>query len=91
MKASKQFNLLLVLVVMLLLAACATRTPQPSSSEATTVPSKAEVATAAPTEASTHDIVITHWYHQYGEEGTFKTARRYAAEYSSKTTGINHR
>jgi multiple sugar transport system substrate-binding protein len=34
------------------------------------------------------DIVIQHWYHQYGEEGTYEAALRYAAEYSELTPGV---
>ena len=29
-------------------------------------------------------IVIQHWYHQYGEEGTYEAVQRYAKEYSEK-------
>lgn len=34
------------------------------------------------------EIVIRHWYHQYGEDGTFEAAQRYAAEYSEMTPGV---
>lgn len=40
------------------------------------------------TSARQDEIVITHWYHQYGEEGTFEAAQRYAAEYSEATEGV---
>ena len=35
-----------------------------------------------------NDVVIHHWYHQYGEAGTFEAAQRYAAEYSAQTPGV---
>ncbi len=34
------------------------------------------------------EVVISHWYHQYGEAGTFEAAQRYAAEYSAQTPGV---
>ncbi|MEM6429541.1 MAG: sugar ABC transporter substrate-binding protein [Deinococcota bacterium] len=34
------------------------------------------------------DIVLQHWYHQYGEAGTFEAAVRYAEEYSALTPGV---
>ena len=34
------------------------------------------------------EIVLKHWYHQYGEDGTFEAAQRYAAEYSAQTPGV---
>ena len=34
------------------------------------------------------EIVIRHWYHQYGEDGTFEAAQRYAAEYGEMTPGV---
>ncbi|MGB7338572.1 MAG: extracellular solute-binding protein, partial [Phototrophicaceae bacterium] len=34
------------------------------------------------------EIVITHWYHQYGEDGTFEAVHRYAQEYSDMTPGV---
>ncbi len=34
------------------------------------------------------EIVLTHWYHQYGEEGTFEAVQRYAEEYSAMTPGV---
>ena len=34
------------------------------------------------------EIVLKHWYHQYGEDGTFQAAQRYAAEYSAQTPGV---
>ena len=40
------------------------------------------------TDARQDEIVINHWYHQYGEEGTFEAAQRYAAEYSEMTPGV---
>ncbi|MEM8861643.1 MAG: extracellular solute-binding protein, partial [Chloroflexota bacterium] len=38
--------------------------------------------------AEGEEIVLTHWYHQYGEEGTFEAVQRYAAEYSELTPGV---
>lgn len=39
-------------------------------------------------EAAQDEIVLTHWYHQYGEEGTYEAALAYAAEYSEMTPGV---
>lgn len=74
------------LLVVFVLAACgggaATEAPEPAQ-EPEAVDEPAEEA-----ETSGDEIVITHWYHQYGEEGTFEAAERYAAEYSEMTPGV---
>src|SRR6266498_3930337 len=38
-------------------------------------------ATSAPAQTG-NAIELSHWYHQYGEEGTQQAAMRYAADYS---------
>ena len=62
----------------------------PAEGEAAAEPAAEEAAQDAEGEAAAgeDDIVIQHWYHQYGEEGTFEAAQRYAAEYSEQTPGV---
>ena len=50
-------------------------------------------ATAVPSSGGTpaatgEKIVLTQWYHQYGEEGTQQAAMRYAAEYSKVNPNV---
>jgi len=56
----------------------------------TAVPEAQVPQAPAPTAVATAEaeIVITHWYHQYGEEGTYEAAVRYAQEYSALTPGV---
>lgn len=94
MKASKQFSFLVILIIALVLSACAAEAPAPAEDEAPAADSVQEEVTSEETAAeeaapaTDGDIVITHWYHQYGEDGTFEAAQRYAAEYSEQTPGV---
>ncbi len=99
-KISSYFMLVLagILVNSLLLAACSAQQPKPPSiqeEQKAEQPAKEEAEPAEetqPAEESSSDageeIVIQHWYHQYGEEGTFEAAQRYAKEYSDQTPGV---
>ncbi|HEU5015663.1 MAG TPA: extracellular solute-binding protein [Roseiflexaceae bacterium] len=44
--------------------------------------------TSAPAQASGDQIVITQWYHQYGEEGTQQAAQRYADAYTKENPKV---
>ncbi len=95
----KKAGLWMLLLVLVVLVACGGETAAPTEEPATE--EEASAAEAEPTEAmeeaaesdsaetsETDEIVITHWYHQYGEEGTLEAAQRYAAEYSEMTPGV---
>lgn len=56
--------------------------------EAAPVETASTAAEASPAEEAGEEIVLKHWYHQYGEEGTFEAATRYAEEYSAMTPGV---
>ena len=84
------FKLFLFLVVALL-AACGGQTTEPDESESVEQP--ADTTTAVEEDATEEmaeedEIVLKHWYHQYGEEGTFDAVVRYAEEYSAMTPGV---
>ncbi|MCC6166202.1 MAG: extracellular solute-binding protein [Caldilineaceae bacterium] len=79
----------MIMVIGLLLAACggggaATDTGSADSAGDTAGDAAAESSTpadtAADTAADTDLVELTHWYHQYGEEGTQQAAERYAVE-----------
>lgn len=93
MKHLKKISLLLAIFsLVLILAACGGQT------ESATQDTGAQDADAGSEEASEDmsaepgagedEIVLQHWYHQYGEEGTYEAALRYAAEYSELTPGV---
>jgi len=99
MKMSKQFLFTLMTTILLIamLAACgeqsAQPTPQAEPVQEEPAPEEAVGAEeAAPAEEESseagEEIIIQHWYHQYGEDGTFEAAQRYAAEYSEQTPGV---
>jgi ABC-type glycerol-3-phosphate transport system substrate-binding protein len=86
-------SLVMLVILVVALAACssapapqaAAPTPEPAQEEEATTEEMADEEEAAP---EGEEIVISHWYHQYGEEGTFEAAQRYAAEYSEQTPGV---
>jgi len=85
------FLLLSIILVMALLVACGgdTATPEPEAPAEEAAPVEEAPAEEAPAEeASADEIVIQHWYHQYGEEGTYDAVLRYAEEYSEMTPGV---
>lgn len=98
MKMSKQFlfSLAAILLLAAMVTACGGQSAQPAaqpqaaneeatqSEPAKEEPAKEEAAQPAPAA----EIVIQHWYHQYGEEGTLEAAQRYAEEYSKITPGV---
>ena len=94
----KRFLLSLTLLLILgLITACGgSETAEPADTEpAAEQPAEAaEAEESAPAEAAEaemaeeEEIVIQHWYHQYGEEGTFEAVQRYAEEYSAMTPGV---
>ncbi len=89
-KFSRYFILFLVGIVAssLFLAACSTQPSEPLAEEPAKEEAKPTEEVASVEETGGEEIVITHWYHQYGEEGTFEAAQRYAAEYSAETPGV---
>ena len=75
-----------VILLVSILTGCGgspTATQAPADSQAPAAP-----ATEAPASSGSDEIVIQHWYHQYGEEGTYEAALRYAEEYSKATPGV---
>jgi multiple sugar transport system substrate-binding protein len=90
-KEMKRFLLSLTLMLILtLITACGGgETAEPVESEpAPEQPAESTEAEAAEEMAEEEEIVIQHWYHQYGEEGTFEAVQRYAEEYSAMTPGV---
>ncbi len=83
-KMTRQLTLLLLLLALLVGCGGAETTdaPEPTEASASTETTTEDVV------ESEDDIVLTHWYHQYGEEGTFEAVQRYAAEYSAQTPGV---
>lgn len=70
---------------LLILQACSSgATVSPSSAGSSSGPAPSSAATAA----SGEKIVLTQWYHQYGEEGTQEAALRYAAEYTASHPNV---
>jgi len=69
----------------MVLAACAPTTTETPGTEAT--PATAGEAKAGE-EAAGEEIVITLWWHEYGEEGTQAATERIAKEYSDLTPGV---
>lgn len=94
MKNFKVIGLLILVLAMMLLAACGGQASEEAPAEepaAVEEAAPAEEAAAeeeAPAEAEGEEIVLKHWYHQYGEEGTLEAATRYAEEYSATTPGV---
>ncbi len=87
------FLLLTIILVIAMLVACGGESPEAAApveeapaEEAATEEAPAAEAPAA--EADAEEIVIQHWYHQYGEEGTYDAVLRYAEEYSAMTPGV---
>jgi multiple sugar transport system substrate-binding protein len=85
--------LLIAMLIMAFMVACGSDSssdePEETTSAETESEAVAETEAEAPAEPEAMDeIVITHWYHQYGEEGTFDAAVRYAEEYSAATPGV---
>jgi len=77
----KRFGFLFISLVLMLaiLAGCggsATQAPAAEPTQASSAPAAAD------------EIVIQHWYHQYGEKGTYEAAVRYAEEYSKANPGV---
>ncbi len=74
-----------------ILAACGDNTAVPAiattaaGGAATTAASGATTTAAV---ASGAPITLTHWYHQYGEEGTQQAALKYAADYSKVVPNV---
>lgn len=87
MSARRKIGILVVFMILLLTAGCGA----PSAAPVTVTESQAAAEDAPAADAAAGDadeIVIQHWYHQYGEEGTFEAAQRYAEEYSAQTPGV---
>ncbi|WP_420632261.1 ABC transporter substrate-binding protein [Candidatus Leptofilum sp.] len=87
----KRFLLSLTLILALaLITACGGETTEPADTEsAADQPAESTEAESSEEEMAEEDeIVIQHWYHQYGEEGTFDAVVRYAEEYSAMTPGV---
>jgi multiple sugar transport system substrate-binding protein len=76
--------LALMLLCSLVLSACG------SEPAATTAPAAGGAAATTGTNASGSgtQIVLTQWYHQYGEEGTQQAAQRYADEYTKVNPNV---
>jgi len=89
----KRFGFLFISLVLMLaiLAGCggsATQAPA-EPTKASVAPTEAVVSpTSEAPAAAANEIVIQHWYHQYGEKGTYEAAVRYAAEYSKANPGV---
>lgn len=86
MNKTNKFGLLVLSLLMsfVLLVGCGNSTvEEPDSAE----PEQSAEPTAETTNEE-DEIVLTHWYHQYGEEGTFEAVQRYAEEYSAMTPGV---
>lgn len=90
----KKASLLIGVLALALLVACGGQdaAPEPAE-EPAPVEEAAPIEEAAPEEEAPaevegDEIVLKHWYHQYGEEGTFEAANRYAEEYSTMTPGV---
>lgn len=97
MKRLSNVSLLLLtaMLVLAMLVACggSAATPEaeePAEADAPAAEEEAaeEPAEEAAEEAAEDEIVIQHWYHQYGEDGTFEAVQRYAEEYSAMTPGV---
>ncbi|MBP7962840.1 MAG: extracellular solute-binding protein [Caldilineaceae bacterium] len=97
-KAQRSILLFTLLLVVAMLAGCAgaatpAAAPAAPAADSAAAPAveapaaEAPAAEAAPAVADTcaEEIVLNHWYHQYGEAGTFEAAERYAAEYTAAT------
>lgn len=82
-----------------ILAACGDNTVAPASS--TTAASSATTAAASATTAAAGGtattaaaassggaITLSHWYHQYGEDGTQQAALKYAADYTKANPNV---
>ncbi len=95
--------LLSTILVLALLVACGGQTAEPvtesePAAEEETPAEEVEVEADEPAEemeeasdesaAAGDEIVLQHWYHQYGEEGTFEAAVAYAEKYSEMTPGV---
>ncbi|MCB0131690.1 MAG: hypothetical protein KDD78_12610, partial [Caldilineaceae bacterium] len=73
MSARRKIGILVVFMILLLTAACGAPSAAPATdTEAQAAAEDAPAADAAAGDAA--EIVIQHWYHQYGEEGTFEAA-----------------
>ena len=93
----KRFLLSMTLFLILaLISACGGNTAAPANTEPADQPAESTAAEesdaaaemAEEEMAEEEEIVIQHWYHQYGEEGTFDAVVRYAEEYSAMTPGV---
>ncbi|HEX2914073.1 MAG TPA: sugar ABC transporter substrate-binding protein [Chloroflexia bacterium] len=78
-----------------MLAACGdnTATTSPATTAAASTTAAGATTAAAPTTAaaaasSGGQITLTHWYHQYGEEGTQQAALKYAADYTKANPNV---
>jgi len=78
MKSKKLSILFMFVIIATLLVAC-------GGGNIADAPADAAEVEEASADTCEEEIVLTHWYHQYGEEGTFDAAQRYAAEYSEMT------
>lgn len=91
MMKHKLANLLILILALAMLVACGGQAAEdvPAEEPAAAEEEAAPVEEAdAPAEETGDEIVLKHWYHQYGEEGTFEAATRYAEEYSAMTPGV---
>ncbi|WP_420642582.1 ABC transporter substrate-binding protein [Candidatus Leptofilum sp.] len=86
------FSFPLFLILVMLVAACgggAETTDDAEPAEQSTDSTSTDSEESDSEEVMEEDeIVIQHWYHQYGEEGTFEAVQRYAEEYSAMTPGV---
>jgi multiple sugar transport system substrate-binding protein len=77
-----------------ILAACGdnTATTAPASTTAASATTAAGATTAASgatnAASSGGPVTLTHWYHQYGEDGTQQAALKYAADYTKANPNV---
>ena len=87
MKNSKVFSLLTLFIIFSLLIGCSTSQTTmttETTEQANTLsetPKPVDTAITQEPTSSGPSIIIKHWYHQYGEDGTYEAALKYAEEY----------
>ena len=91
----KRFLVSMILFLILaLITACGGGAEPPTDTESAEEPADSTTDSTTSEEGDAEEmteedeIVIQHWYHQYGEEGTFEAVQRYAEEYSAMTPGV---